>query len=320
METTMTTQATTSAGIHHITAIAGDPKRNVAFYTQVLGLRLVKKTVNFDDPGTYHLYYGDETGRPGTILTFFPWAHVGPGRNGIGLAVETAFAIPAASVGFWIERLISLGIAHDAPEKRFGDTVIGLRDPDGMRLELVGVQGLQAMPGYATAGVPADHAVRGFHGISLWVGEAAGTARVLTEAFGYKAAGQEGNRHRYVAPSPAGTLAQVVDLRVAPGFLAGAMGAGTIHHVAFRAATDADQAAMSASLRKLGLRVTEQMDRNYFRSVYFKEPAGIIFEIATDAPGFTVDEDLATLGQSLKLPEWYEPRRKDIEAVLPALV
>jgi glyoxalase family protein len=308
---------TPSVGIHHVTAIARDPKRNVAFYTDVLGLRLVKKTVNFDDPGTYHLYYGDGTGAPGTILTFFPWGHVGQGRNGLGMAVETAFVVPQSSIGFWMQRLIEKGIEHDPPEKRFGETVLGLRDPDGLRLEIVGVAGAEALPGYA-ASIEAAHAIRGFHSVSLWVGDAAGTARVLTDAFGWSEIGREGNRHRFAAPGAG--IGRFVDLRVAPGFMAGRKGAGTVHHVAFRAASDAHQGTLADRLRAEGLRVTEQMDRNYFRSVYFREPGGTIFEIATDDPGFAVDEAVETLGTDLKLPAWYEPRRKEIEASLPALV
>jgi glyoxalase family protein len=306
-----------SAGIHHITAIARDPKKNVAFYTRILGLRLVKKTVNFDDPGTYHLYYGDEAGRPGTILTFFPWAETDPGRNGLGMAVETAFVIPQSSLGFWMQRLIALGIDHDPPEKRFGETVLGLRDPDGLRLELVAGAGAETQPGYASDEVPADHAIRGFHGVSLWVADASATVRVLTDVFGWSHAGREGNRHRYQARGDG--LARVVDLRVAPGFMAGRMGAGTIHHVAVRAQDDSHQAEMAERLRTLGLRVTEQKDRNYFRSVYFRDPSGTIFEIATDDPGFAIDEAPDRLGTELKLPDWYEPRRSEIERALPAL-
>lgn len=308
---------TMSPGIHHITAVAGDPRRNVAFYRDVLGLRLVKKTVNFDDPGTYHLYYGNETGAPGTIITFFPWAGVGRGRAGLGMAVETAYAIPASAVPYWIERLIAKGVDHDPPVKRFGETVIALRDPDGAHLELVAVAGVETRAAWADGPVPAEHAIRGFAGQTLWVADPAPTARVLTDVFGYVANGADGAWRRYTAPG--GAIGDRIDLRIAAGFMRGASGAGTIHHVAFRASDDAAQAAISKALAGLGLRATEQVDRNYFRSIYFREPGGVLFEVATDAPGFDVDEPRETLGEMLKLPAWLEGHRKEIEAALPAL-
>ena len=306
-----------SAGIHHVTAICGDPKRNVAFYTCNLGLRLVKKTVNFDDPTTWHLYYGDETGRPGTALTFFAWGERPAGRNGNGMAVETAFIIPEGSLGYWTQRLVGLGIAHDAPEKRFGESVLPLRDPDGMRLALVAVKGADQIPGWPNGDVPVEHAVRGFHGVTLMVGASAPTAQVLTGGFGFKAAGRDGHRHRFLADGD--KIGSVVDIRVAEGFLAGRQGTGSVHHVAFRAADDAAQAGMVATVKAQGLHPTDQIDRCYFRSVYFREPGGVLFEIATDDPGFTLDEPRATLGGTIRLPPWYEPRRAEIVAALPPL-
>jgi glyoxalase family protein len=306
-----------SVGIHHITAICGDPRRNVAFYTGTLGLRMVKRTVNFDDPTTWHLYYGDETGRPGTALTFFAWTHVAHGRNGIGLAVETAFVVPQGSLGFWTRRLGENGVAHSAPEERFGETVIGFSDPDDMRLELVARRGADRIPGWSGNGVPAEHAIRGFAGVTLWVGETAGTAAVLTEAFGFTRQGREENRHRFV--SPGSDIGTIVDLRAAPGFPKGRMGRGSVHHVAFRAAGDAAQAEMAQAARAQGLNPTQQIDRLYFRSVYFREPEGILFEIATDEPGFTADEPKEALGQSLRLPPWHEPQRAAIAAALPPI-
>jgi glyoxalase family protein len=307
-----------TAGIHHITGIAGNPRRHVAFYTDVLGLRLVKKTVNFDDPGTWHLYYGDETGSPGTALTFFLWEEAAPGRQGVGQAVETAFAIPQGAVGFWATRLIERGIPHDPPEKRFGETVIGLKDPNGLRLELVGSAAAGALPGWSGGGVPAEHAIRGFHGVTLWVEDPAPTARVLSQVFGFAAAGTEGPRHRFAVAGSA--LGAVVDLRATPRFMPGQLGLGTLHHVAFRASGDANQREMTGEVERLGLRPTEQIDRVYFRSVYFREPGGVLFEIATDDPGFTVDEARASLGSTIKLPLWYEHQRPKIEAGLPPLV
>jgi glyoxalase family protein len=309
---------THTLGLHHVTAIARDPVRNAAFYRDVLGLRLVKKTVNFDDPATYHLYYGDGEGAPGTILTFFPWPTAGRGRAGIGAAVETAFAIPVASVGSWLQRLIDQRVEHDPPIKRFGETVVSFRDPDGMHLELVATPSADALVGWDGGLVSAEHAIRGFAGQTIWTGKSgAATARVLTDVFGYRETGTDGAYKRYVADG--GAIGARVDLRDASGFVQAAMGAGSIHHIAFRAADDAAQEAMATALRGQGLSVTEQKDRNYFRSVYFREPGGVIFEIATDAPGFAVDEPADALGSTLKLPPWLEPHRSEIEGVLPAL-
>jgi len=305
------------SGIHHVTAIAGKPARNVDFYTRTLGLRLVKKTVNFDDPGTYHLYYGDEQGHPGTILTFFPWEHAAPGRNGEGLAEETAFRVPLESIGYWAQRLIEHGVPHNAPERRFAEPVLTLTDPDGLSLALVGVTGASSEPAWSNGGVPAEHAIRGFHGITLMLGQAAPTGAILTDVFGFKEAGREGHLVRYTADGGAGSA---VTIRETEGFLPGRMGRGSVHHIAFRATDDAQQAAMARKVRAdHRLSPTPQLDRNYFRSVYFREPGGILFEIATDAPGFAVDEPLESLGRDLKLPGFLEPHRREIEAALPPL-
>jgi glyoxalase family protein len=282
----------------------------------VLGLRLVKKTVNFDDPGTYHLYYGDEVGHPGTILTFFPWEHAAAGRGGVGLTQQTAFRVPASAIGYWTHRLVEKGVAHDAPEKRFGEPVLSFIDPDGMSLALVGAAGAEAEPAWHAGDIPAEHAIRGFHGVTLMIEDAGRTAQVLRDVLGFKDAGSDGPYARYHASE---TVGGVVDLREAKGFLAGRLGRGSVHHIAFRAVDDATQAAMAKRVVALGLRPTDQLDRKYFRSVYFREPGGILFEIATDAPGFAVDEPVATLGRDLKLPPFLESRRKEIEAVLPNL-
>jgi glyoxalase family protein len=305
------------SGLHHVTAIAGDPIRNFGFYTRDLGLRFVKKTVNFDDPGTYHLYYGDEQGHPGTILTFFPWEHAAPGRNGEGLAEETAFRVPLESIGYWAQRLIEHGVPHNAPERRFGEPVLTLTDPDGLSLALVGVTGASSEPAWSNGGVPAEHAIRGFHGITLMLGQAAPTGAILADVFGFKEAGREGHLVRYTADGGAGSA---VTIRETEGFLPGRMGRGSVHHIAFRASDDAQQAAMARKVRaEHRLSPTPQLDRNYFRSVYFREPGGILFEIATDAPGFAVDEPLESLGRDLKLPGFLEPHRREIEAALPPL-
>jgi glyoxalase family protein len=305
------------SGIHHVTAISGNAARNLDFYTRTLGLRLVKKTVNFDDPGTYHLYYGDEQGRPGTILTFFPWEHAAPGRNGVGQAEETAFRIPTASIGYWTQRLIEKGVPHQALEKRFGEPVLCFTDPDGMSLALVGVADAAGEPAWSDGGIAAEHAVRGFHGVTLMLDKAAPTAAILTNALGFAETGREGPLVRYAATGAPGN---VVTIRETGGFLPGRMGRGSVHHIAFRAVDDAQQAAMARKVRDdHRLSPTQQLDRNYFRSVYFREPGGILFEIATDQPGFAVDEPVENLGRALKLPPFLEPRRREIEAVLPPL-
>jgi glyoxalase family protein len=306
-----------SSGIHHITAIAGDARRNHGFYTDALGLRMVKKTVNFDDPGTYHLYYGDEAGSPGTIMTFFPWAGARPGRRGAGEASETAFAVPNGSLDFWLSRFTDRKIAHTRESTPFGDEVIAFADPDGMAHHLIATDTVSALPGYTTAGVPAEHAIRGFFGITLWSSRPEITAAVLS-VMGYTEEATVEGASRWMAP--ANGLAARIDVRDASQMGRGQSGAGSIHHVAFRAADDKAQEAMVAALRMRGLSITEQLDRNYFRSVYFREPGGTLFEIATDDPGFAVDEPAATLGQALKLPEWLENSRGQIEAALPALV
>src|SRR5262245_21650181 len=304
-------------GIHHVTAIAGKPQRNLDFYTRTVGFRFVKRTVNFDDPVTYHFYFGDEKGNPGTILTFFPWEHATAGRAGIGLAQATAFRVPAGSIGYWTHRFVEKGVACEARSERFGEPVLAFTDPDGMSLALVGVPGAEAEPVWSNGEIPAEHAVRGFHGVTLMVEEAAPTAAILTDVLGFASAGREGAIARYRANAGIGG---VVDLHDVGGFLAGRMGRGAVHHVAFRATDDTEQAEMARKLTEGRLaQVTEQKDRRYFRSVYFYEPGGVLFEIATDAPGFAVDEPAAELGRTLKLPPFLEPRRQELEAALPPL-
>jgi len=307
---------TDSVGIHHVTAAATSARGNVAFYTRELGLRLVKRTVNFDDPTTWHLYYGDETGRPGTALTFFPWEGIPRGRHGTGQAEEIGFAVPKASIAWWSERLSSRNIAHDLPKKRFDETVIALKDPDGMLIEIVGTDWAGKLPGYASADVPAEHAIRGFSGVSLWLDDTEATAAVLTGVLGFRLLGEEDGRQRFVAGD--GELGGVIDLRKV-NWQSGAFAGGIVHHIAFRAADDDTQAKMANALRDLGIPTTEQKDRTYFRSVYFREPGGVLFEIATDEPGFAVDETVEALGETLKLPAWLEPQRGVIEAHLPPL-
>jgi glyoxalase family protein len=305
------------SGLHHVTAIAGNALRNLDFYTRTVGLRLVKRTVNFDDPGTYHLYYGDETGHPGTVLTFFPWEHAVKGRLGTGETQATAFRVPARSLGYWTQRLIEKGVAHETPEKRFGETVLPFSDPDGMSLALVAVPDAENEPGRSNGDIPAEHAIRGFHGVTLLLNDAARTGAILTDVLGLAEAGREGALIRYRAP---GTVpGAVVDIRQADG-QRGRQGRGSVHHIAFRAPDDAAQAAMAQKLvRQHGVHPTDQRDRNYFRSIYFREPGGVLFEVATDIPGFAVDEPVAALGSALKLPPFLEPQRREIEKALPAL-
>lgn len=304
-------------GIHHVTAIAGQAPRNIAFYVDTLGLRLVKKTVNFDDPGTYHFYYGDEAGNPGTILTFFPWAQVAPGRLGVGETEETAFRVAPGSLAYWAERFAEKNVRQEPVEIRFGQKVLAFRDPDGMRLALVEVDGADSEAAWTTGEVPAEHALRGFHSVTLTLDRTEATAAILTDVFGFEETGREGGVVRLQANDGPGGL---IDLRAAPGALPGRPGGGSVHHIAFRAADDAAQAAMVEKLKvNHGVRTTEQKDRDYFRSVYFREPGGVLFEIATDIPGFAVDEPAENLGQALKLPAFLEPHRDRIEAVLPAI-
>src|SRR5215471_3922872 len=253
-------------GLHHVTAIAGPASRNLDFYTRTLRLRFIKKTVNFDDPGTYHLYYGDEAGHPGTILTFFPWEHAAAGRAGVGSAQTTSFRVPLSSIGYWTQHFVAKGIAHETLEKRFGESVLPFTDPDGASLALVGVPGAENEMAWSNGDIPVEHAVRGFHGVTLMVEDAARTGAVLTDVFGFIPSGRDGSLVRFRASDS--TVGGVVDIREAKGFLAGKMGRGSVHHVAFRSADDAAQAAMAhKAAEHHGLHPTEQIDRQYFRSV-----------------------------------------------------
>lgn len=302
----------TTPGIHHVTAIAADPARNLAFYTDTLGLRLVKKSVNQDDASVYHLFYGDRTGSPGTSLTFFPYAGAAPGQAGTGQVTTVGLTIPRDSVEYWVDRLDDAGVDCDDPIERFGDTVVPFRDPDGLDLELVGTDAPTGDP--PDSPVPDEHAIRGFFGVTLSVPSDRGTAGLL-EAMGYEETVGEGVRTRYEST---GELGAVLDVKEAPEGSRGRPGAGTVHHVAFRV-TDAEQADWRELLIDRGLRPTEIIDRKWFESVYVRTGAGILFEFATESPGYTVDEDVDELGERLVLPEWLEDRREEIEAGLPAL-
>lgn len=306
-----------ASGIHHITAIASDPKRNFDFYTKVLGLRFIKKTVNYDDPSTYHFYFADKVGTPGSVLTFFPHPDLPKGRHGKGQAVEIVFAVPKSALSFWMNRFHELGIDYQGPEKHFDETVVRIQDPDGLMLEFVGADNLPNDTAWATDDIPEDVAIRGFHSVSLWVDDHEKTAAILTQHLGFKPVGNDGSRYRYVAEGD-GT-GKIVDLRSIPGMWRGAPGAGTIHHVAFRVGDDEAEASVREAIIKDGHNLTPVIDRNYFHSVYFREPNHVLFELATDQPGFTIDEAVETLGEDLKLPPKYEMHRDAIAAALPTL-
>jgi glyoxalase family protein len=305
-------------GIHHVTAIATVPQVNLDFYAGVLGLRLVKRTVNFDDPGTYHLYYGDGEGRPGTIMTFFPWPLARRGSRGSGQVTVTAFSVPEGSLGWWRERLAGEGVIADDPIARFDEEVMTLLDPDGLMLELVAHAGASDLPPWREGPVPEERSVRGLRGVTLAERQPEVTAELLVESLGLRPAGEWRQRQRFVAAGAAGAGARV-DVLATPELGHGRISAGTVHHVALRAADEAQQLAWRERLLARGLEVTPVLDRQYFRSIYFREPGGVLFEIATDAPGFAADEPVASLGAELKLPPWLEPRRAELEATLPPL-
>jgi glyoxalase family protein len=303
------------AGLHHVTAIVGDAQRTVDFYTQVLGLRFVKRTVNFDDPGSYHLYFGDDAGAPGTILTFFAWPGASRGSAGVGETLAIAFSVPVGAVAFWERRLRDAGVEFEAGS-RFGERVLGFADPDGIRLEIVGHDEAEAGEPARDASVPAEYAVRGFFGVTLAEAGLVETEKMLG-AMGFDRVGEEGAWYRFAAAGDG--LASRVDVLVAPQMSRPRTGAGTIHHIAFRNADDAAQLEWRTRLEGMGLDVTPVMDRTYFHSVYFREPGGVLFELATDPPGFALDEPRASLGEALKLPEWLESKRGLIEKRLPLL-
>jgi predicted esterase/catechol 2,3-dioxygenase-like lactoylglutathione lyase family enzyme len=309
-------------GIHHVTAIAADPQRNLDFYAGLLGLRLVKRTVNFDDPQTYHFYFGDEVGTPGTILTFFPWPGARRGRQGSGQVAVTSFAVSPGAIGFWVERLLRFGVRYEGPTRRGAgaeaEHVLAFKDHDGLMLEIVGHAGAASRPAWTGApGIPAEHAIHGFHGITLWIDRAEATHQVLVDTLGFRAVSDEGATKRYaIGDGGPGTR---VDVREIGGFGRAAGGAGTVHHVAFAVEDDAAQLAVRERVERAGLDPTEVIDRNYFHSVYFREPGGVLYELATNPPGFAIDEPLDHLGESLKLPPQFEPFRGEIEAVLPRI-
>ncbi|HEU4631653.1 MAG TPA: VOC family protein [Gemmatimonadaceae bacterium] len=310
-------------GLHHVTAIASDPQRNLDFYAGLLGLRLVKRTVNFDDPQTYHLYYADEVGTPGSIMTFFPWPGARRGRQGTGQVAVTSFAVLPGALGFWLERLVRHGVPYEGPTRRGpgggdGEQAIAFRDPDGLMLEIVAHAGAEARPAWDGApGIPREHAIHGFHAVTIWVEDGEPSERVLVDTLGFRPVREEGSTRRFAAGD--GGPGTLVDLRAVGGFLRGTGGAGTVHHVAWRVADDATELAVRERVVQAGLQPTPVIDRNYFHSVYFREPGGVLYELATNPPGFAIDEPVERLGERLMLPPQYEPSRAQIEAVLPPI-
>ncbi|ANE43659.1 VOC family protein [Deinococcus puniceus] len=307
-------------GLHHVTVMAQDPQRNIDFYSQTLGQRLVKVTVNFDDPGTYHLYYGDHTGQPGTIMTHFPWPAAKKGVRGNGEVVATAYSAPRASEAYWRERLTAHGFALKE-DLRFGERVLTLEDPDGTWVELVFDDGQPVQP-WPASPVPAEHELRGFHSVTAWVGDTQPVRALLVGQLGFgedsTEEGTEGQRTRFRGSGSGVGL--YVDVVARPGQPRGTFGAGSVHHVALRTRNDAEQLAYLQTLTAAGFRPTPVQDRQYFHSIYFREPNGVLFEIATDAPGFPDDEAVEELGKHLKLPAWYEAQRPAIEANAPKIV
>ena len=306
------------SGLHHVTAIASDPQRNLDFYVGLLGLRFVKRTVNFDDPGSYHFYFGDARGTPGTILTFFPWPGARRGIRGTGQIEATAFAISPSSIDYWLGRFKENHVPAEKTAARFGEEVIRFADPDGLLLELIGTESTTSIEPWRDSSVPAEHSLRGFHSVSSALEGYEQTAKLLTETFGYRFVEQSENRFRFVAPGNPGA-GKMMDLLCTPENHPGRVAAGTVHHIAFRCANDEEQTAWRRRLIELGYNVSPVMDRTYFHSIYFREPGGVLFEIATDPPGFTLDEEPDSLGKSLRVPPWLESNRAEIERILPPI-
>ncbi len=302
-------------GLHHITAIAGPAQENLDFYAGVLGMRLVKRSVNQDDPGTYHLFYADAEGHPGTDLTFFPWSQLAPNRPGHGLAMEVALEVPPDSLGYWGGRLARYGIRTGPVESRFGQKVLALDDPHGLHLALVEARSTRAFTPWAGGPVPGERQIRGLFGAQVWERDARVTAAFLRSVLGFEELAHENGWTRYGSVDAPG----VIDVRDAPEARRGAWGVGAVHHLAWRVPDDDEQLAMRARIESAGVRATPIIDRFWFKSVYFKEPGGVLFEIATDGPGFGVDEDAAHLGETLVLPPWLEGHRTSIESAIPPL-
>ena len=304
-------------GLHHVTCIAGDAQENLDFYVSLLGMRLVKRSVNQDDPGTYHLFYADRVGNPGTDFTFFPWPNMEPGRPGIGLTIETSFAVPSGSLSYWQERLGQYGVDYGSSQQRFGETTLAFQDPHGLQIALVETDDERQFVPWENSPVPSECQLRGMHAVRLWERQLGPTETVLTELMGFNHIGTEDGWQRYgVEGGVSGTL---IEARELPDERRGQWGTGSVHHVAWRVKDSDEQMALRERLIRGGLRPTPQIDRFWFKSVYYKEPGGVLFELATDGPGFDRDEDMEHLGEQLILPPWLEPNRGEIEAALPSL-
>lgn len=301
-------------GLHHVTAMASSPQRNVDFYAGILGLRLVKKTINFDAPDVYHLYYGDETGQPGSIMTFFPFRNMQPGAQGVGQAATTTFSIPSGAVSYWRKRLAHFNIKHKPPQNRFNEVVIYLEDYDGLGLELIANDRDDRAP-FSYGQIPLEHAIRGFYSVELWEHTYERTESMLVQQLNHAFVAEQGQRRRYSTDAQ-GKPGQIIDVLWDAQKRAGAGGSGTVHHIAFDTASDETQLAIREQLIRSGTYTTEVLDRQYFHSIYFREPGGVLFEVATTPPGFLYDEPVAELGSGLKLPPWEEHRRAYIEQLL----
>jgi len=302
-------------GIHHVTAIAGEPQTNIDFYAGVLGLRLVKLTVNYDDPATYHLYYGDGQGHPGTIMTFFPWPGAIAGRIGTGQLTVTSFAVPEKSLSYWKIRLQDHGISVRESRSDFDEEVLFFTDRDGLQLELVATPHANPNRVWNRGPVPTDFAIRGFHHVTLSESGYERTASLLTDTLGFRRLHDHGSRFRYQVGN--GTPGTIIDLICAPESQPGRIAVGTVHHVAWRTPTDQQQLKWRETIKDMRYDITPVIDRTYFHSVYFREPGGVLFEIATDPPGFAVDEPADRIGSSLVLPSWLEGERRELERILP---
>lgn len=302
-------------GLHHVTAICRDAQRTIDFYTDVLGLRLTKLTVNVDDPYTYHLYLSDDRGTPGSTLTFFVWPDAGDGRAGNGQTMTVGYTVPLASLAYWSERLVRKGVKFEQPFKRFDETVLRFRDPDGLIVEVIAHPQGDERRAWEGGGIPAEHSLRGFHSITLLEDGYELTQKLLTETLDFRKAGVDGTTYRFeVGDGGPGTY---IDIRVAPDFLEGRMGIGAIHHIALHTADDEAEVDWRQRVIEAGTNPSPVLDRYYFRSVYFHEPGGTLFELATDGPGFMLDQSYEKLGSGFTLQPWFEPLRGEITASLP---
>ncbi|PEN11495.1 glyoxalase [Longibacter salinarum] len=303
-------------GLHHVTAISGEPRATLDFYQRVLGLRLVKRSVNQDAPETYHLFFADGAGSPGTDLTFFPWPDLPPGQPGVGQVVEIPLAVPQGTMDYWQDRLVEAGAEVAERSKRFGEPTLAFTDPDGMRLAIVETSDEREFTPWEESPVPVDKQIRGMHSVRIWERRLEATEAVLTRVMGLEKVGEDDGWHRYGIDGRSGTLAEI---KIVDDGQHGQGGPGTVHHAAWRMNNSEEQLSLRSRVAEVGLRPSEQIDRFWFQSVYFREPGGVLFELATDGPGFTADEDLEHLGEELILPPWLEDRREEIEAALPPL-